>query len=101
MYIVPRKQEKKGSTLQRVKLAAEEVGLLTIASIILIAPCVALCLVMGQIWPLYLVSGSQTIGAIIGAINYGSDNESIDSCVPRVEPKYPKDDDSSDWKKAA
>lgn len=50
-----------------------------VAAVALLAPTLLFCVVVGHLWPLYLVAGSEVIGATIGIVNFKTPMESFPS----------------------
>lgn len=75
---------------------------LLVAELALLGPTLLLCIVMTQVWPLYMMAGSQILGAMLGIVKFTNPTDGLTSCVPSSErPRERSKPSVIDWKKAA
>ena len=74
----------------------------SIAELVLLGPTLLLCVVIAQIWPLYLMLGLQILGVVIGAVKFNHPTEQFQSLVlPTSTARAGMKPRPVNWKKAA
>ena len=66
---------------QRTPLPLREVGFMAITGLAVFGPTVLLCMAIGQMWPLFLIAGTNAVGASLGAAAYKTVDQPVLSCV--------------------
>ena len=77
------------------------VGFSGAATLALLVPVLFFCFVVGQIWPFYLVAGSELLGAAIGLINFRTSVDGRSEFQTVDIPRTPKAKEPPNLKKAA
>jgi len=81
---------------------SEEFSVVAITAVALFGPVVLLCVAFGQLWPLFLIAGSDVVGATLGVRSYKANHQVVRQLnigqATRVENE---DEDVVDLKKAA
>jgi hypothetical protein len=67
---------------EKQPMPLREVGFMAITALTVFGPTVLLCMAMGQVWPLFLIAGTNVIGAGLGVAAHDRVNEPVLSCVP-------------------
>jgi hypothetical protein len=82
---------------------SEEYSVWAITAVALFGPVVLLCLAFGQLWPLFLIAGSDVVGATLGVRGYKhADHEVVCRLnIGETTPVKKEDEDVVDLKKAA
>ena len=89
-----------GKPKQPIQL--REIGVVAITVLVMFGPTVLLCMAMGQVWPLFLIAGTDAVGASLGAAAYKRVNPPVLSCVPGATVAQPSErTDIINLKKAA
>ena len=87
---------------QKTPLPLREVGFLAITALTVFGPTVLLCMAMGQVWPLFLIAGTDVVGAGLGVAVYKTVNQPVLSCVQHETTAQPSEStDVINLKKAA
>lgn len=84
------------------RVAFENVEFILIAELALLGPVFLLCLVMNQMWPLYMMVIIQILGVFFGAIRFSTPPyPSTSFNPPTLASRVSARPTSIDWKKAA
>ena len=62
----------------------EEVKFLAGAALVIFAPALLYCAVIGQFWPLWLMACDAALGCVLGLVLFGKSSDGFPSCVPRT-----------------
>lgn len=63
-------------------VVVDDIKFFTGAAVTLLAPTLLCCLVLGQLWPLYLMTCSEALGTTLGIIKYRKPTAGFLSCMP-------------------
>lgn len=87
---------------QKQPMQLREVGFMAITVLAMFGPTALLCMAMGQVWPLFLIAGTNALGASLGAAAYSRVNQPVLSCVSGATAARPSErTDIINLKKAA
>lgn len=78
-YIAQRRRETNNA--QNTK-HPKEFAFVVITALVLFGPTALLCLVLGQVWPLLMIIGSDVLGAGFGMAKFNRPPRAIVSCIP-------------------
>jgi len=88
--------------VQQKRHVMKDVGFFMTAEIMLLGPTLLLCVVMGQVWPLFLMMICQILGVLLGIINFTAVADVRASAVPlQRDPDVSSNSQKIDWKEAA
>ena len=76
---------------QKQPMQLREVGSMAITVLAVFGPTALLCMAMGQVWPLFLIAGTDVLGASLGAAAYNRVNQPVLSCVPGATAARPSE----------
>jgi hypothetical protein len=81
----------------------EEFSVVAITAAAIFGPVVLLCLVSGQLWPLFLMAGSDVVGATLGVRSFNKTDRQVvlQLNIAQPKPEVAEDEDVFDLKKAA
>src|SRR5881397_3246613 len=86
------------SAQHRNDIAIEGLELL-VAELALLGPTLLLCIVMAQVWPLYMMAGIQILGVMLGFVKFTNPTDGSKSCVPSTKrPRKRSKPRMIDWK---
>lgn len=69
---------------QKQPMPLGEIGFMVITVLAVFGPTALLCMAMGHVWPLFLIAGTDAVGASLGAATYNRVNQPVLSCVSGV-----------------
>jgi hypothetical protein len=79
-----------------------ELGFIAVTVFALLGPTLLLCLVLGQVWPFFLIAGSDALGASLGVAKFRRPGQGIPACVPVTHvSSVSRQTDLTELKKAA
>lgn len=52
------------------------------ATLTLLTPTLFYCVVIDQLWPLWVMAGNEALGVVLGFVMFNMSSEGIPSCVP-------------------
>jgi hypothetical protein len=67
----------------------KEFAFVVITAFVLFGPTALLCLVLGQVWPLLMIIGSDVLGAGLGMAKFNRPPSAIVSCIPSCATSNP------------
>ena len=60
----------------------KEFVFVVITALVLFGPTTLLCLMLGQVWPLLMMVGSDVLGAGLGVAKFNRPPRAVVSCIP-------------------
>jgi hypothetical protein len=79
----------------------KEFAFVVITAFVLFGPTVLLCVVLGQVWPLLMIIGSDVLGAGLGVAKFNRPPSAVVSCIPSSATSNATVSHSVNQKKAA
>lgn len=77
------------SYLQSDEIVSDTSKFLLGAAVTLLGPTILYCIVIGELWPLYLIACNDALGVILGVAMFKKSPEPFVACVPQSQVPFP------------